>query len=197
MAYVVFALIALPMLAVVLGFAFYNRLVTLRNVYRNGFSQIDVQLKRRHDLIPNIVEIAKGYLQHERGTLEEVANARANAMTAGKAAAIMPGEAAAMTQLSTAETNLSAALMRLFAVAEAYPDLKANQTMLQLMEELTTTENRIAFARQAYNDAVMFYNTAIQKVPTTMIATSFQFGPAEFFQIDNATDRQTPSVSFS
>jgi LemA protein len=197
MAYVVFALIALPMLAVVLGFAFYNRLVTLRNVYRNGFSQIDVQLKRRHDLIPNIVEIAKGYLQHERGTLEEVANARANAMTAGKAAAIMPGEAAAMTQLNTAEANLSTALTRLFAVAEAYPDLKANQTMLQLMEELTTTENRIAFARQAYNDAVMFYNTAIQKVPANMIATSFQFGPAEFFQIDNATDRQTPSVSFS
>lgn len=185
------------MLAAVLGFAFYNRLVTLRNAYRNAFSQIDVQLKRRHDLIPNIVETAKGYLQHERSTLDEVTSARAAAVNAAAAAAASPGEAAVMAQLSSAETTLTTALGRLLAVAENYPDLKANQLMLQLMEELTTTENRVALARQAYNDDVMFYNTAIQKVPANIIASWFHFIPAEFFQIDNASDRETPAVSFS
>lgn len=191
------AVVALAMLALLLGFAFYNRLVTLRNVYKNAFAQIDVQLKRRHDLIPNIVETAKGYMQHERGTLDEVAAARGAAVSATQAAAAAPGEAAVMAQLSAAESNLTGALSRLFAIAEAYPDLKANQVMLQLMEELTTTENRVALARQAYNDSVMFYNTAIQKVPANLIANSYHFTPAEFFQAENATDRQTPSVSFS
>jgi len=197
MLYAVFALLALPLLAGVLGFAFYNRLIALRNAYKNAFSQIDVQLKRRHDLIPNIVETAKGYLQHERGTLEEVAAARGAAINAAQAAAAAPGEAAVMTQLNTAETNLTGALTRLFAVAEAYPDLKANQVMLQLMEELTTTENRVSLARQAYNDSVMFYNTAIQKTPANIIANWYHFTPAEFFQIENTTDRQAPPVSFS
>jgi LemA protein len=197
MPYVIMALIALPLLALVLGFAFYNRLVTLRNAYKNAFSKIDVQLKRRHDLIPNIVETAKGYIQHERSTLEEVAAARGSAVNAVQAAAAQPGVAAVMTQLSASESNLTGALTRLLAVAEAYPDLKANQTMLQLMEELTTTENRVALARQAYNDSVMFYNTAIQSAPANIIASSFHFVPADFFQIENTTDRQTPSVSFS
>lgn len=197
MLFTLYVLIALVMLAALLGFAFYNRLVTLRNAYKNAFAQIDVQLKRRHDLIPNIVETAKGYMQHERGTLDEVATARGAAVSATQAAAAAPGEAAVMAQLSTAETNLTGALTRLFAVAEAYPDLKANQVMLQLMEELTTTENRVALARQAFNDSVMFYNTAIQKVPANIIANSYHFIPAEFFQADNATDRQAPSVSFS
>ena len=185
------------MLAAVLGFAFYNRLITLRNAYKNAFSQIDVQLKRRHDLIPNIVETAKGYLQHERGTLDEVISARGAAISATQAAAAAPGETATMAQLSSAETNLTGALGRLLVVAENYPDLKANQVMLQLMEELTTTENRVALARQGYNDDVMFYNIAIQKAPANLIANWFHFTPAEFFQAENAADRQTPTVSFS
>lgn len=197
MLFTLYALVALVMLAALLGFAFYNRLVTLRNVYKNAFAQIDVQLKRRHDLIPNIVEAAKGYMQHERGTLEEVAAARGAAVNAVQAAAAAPGDAAAMVHLSAAETNLTGALSRLMAVAEAYPDLKANQVMLQLMEELTTTENRISLARQAFNDSVMFYNTAIQKAPANIIANWYHFTPAEFFQIESATDRQAPSVSFS
>jgi LemA protein len=196
MIYAIYALVALPMLAALIGFAFYNRLIGLRNAYKNAFAQIDVQLKRRHDLIPNIVETAKGYIQHERGTLEEVAAARGAAVSARELAAEGPGTAA-MTHLGVAEANLTGALTRLLAVAEAYPDLKANQVMLQLMEELTTTENRIGLARQAYNDSVMFYNTATQTVPANFIASWYHFTPAEFFQIDNTTDRQTPSVSFS
>jgi LemA protein len=197
MPFAVLALLALPMLAAVLGFAFYNRLVTLRNAYKNAFAQIDVQLERRHDLIPNIVETAKGYIQHERSTLEEVTAARGAAVSASQAAAAAPGDATTMAQLSRAENNLMGALGRLLVIAENYPDLKANQLMLQLMEELTSTENRVALARQAYNDDVMFYNTATQKVPTNIIATWFHFIPAEFFQVENAPDRQTPSVSFS
>lgn len=196
MVYALFALVALPMLAVVIGFAFYNRLIALRNAYKNAFAQIDVQLKRRHDLIPNIVETAKGYIQHERGTLEEVVTARAAAVNAAQAAAAAPGETAVMAQLSNAESTLTGALGRLIAIAEAYPDLKANQVMLQLMEELTTTENRVGLARQAYNDSVMFYNTAIQKAPANVVANWYHFTPAEFFQITNATDRETPPVSF-
>lgn len=197
MALAVIALLALPMLAAILGFAFYNRLIALRNAYKNAFAQIDVQLKRRHDLIPNIVETAKGYLQHERGTLDEVIIARAGAVSAAQSAAAAPGDAAAMAQLSTAENTLTGALSRLLVVAENYPDLKANQVMIQVMEQLTTTENRVALARQAYNDDVMFYNTAIQKVPANLIAGWFHFTPAEFFQADNLADRQTPTVSFS
>src|SRR6201986_2011735 len=136
----------------------YNRLVSLRNRYKNAYAQIDVQLKRRYDLIPNLVETAKGYIKHERETLEAVIKARNSAMSGLKAAAANPGDGPAMNPLAGAETQLGASLGRLFALAEAYPDLKANQNMMQLSEELTSTENKVAFARQAYNDAVMSYN---------------------------------------
>src|SRR5215208_5654134 len=145
--------------------AIYNGLVVLRNRFKNAFSQIDVQLKRRHDLIPNLVETVKGYMKHESGTLEAVIQARNVAATAGRAAAQNPGDARAMSGLSIAESQLNGALGRLMAVAEAYPDLKANQTMLNLQEELTSTENKVAFARQAYNDSVTQYNTQRETFP--------------------------------
>src|SRR5881397_825715 len=151
----------------------YNRLVALRNRYKNAFAQIDVQLKRRYDLIPNLVETVKGYIKHERGTLEAVIAARNAASAANVRAAQTPGEATAMKELSGAETALTGSLGRLFALAEAYPDLKANTTMMSLMEELTSTENKVAFARQAYNDAVMTYNTQRETFPTNMIAGPF------------------------
>jgi LemA protein len=193
---------ALVVLAVVVVLAFivagmYNRLVTLRNRYQNSFSQIDVQLKRRHDLIPNLVETAKGYLRHERGTLEAVISARNQAVSAREAAARQPGEPGAMHDLQRAEGALSGTLGRLFALAEAYPDLKANQTMSQLMEELTSTENRIAFARQSYNDSGVQYNTARESFPTNVIAGSFNFQPAELFEIEEPAHREAPQVSFS
>ena len=187
-------------LVVVLGLivaGMYNRLVALKNRFQNAFAQIDVQLKRRHDLIPNLVETAKGYLRHERETLEAVIAARSGAETARKAAAAEPGDPAAMRELQRAEGQLGATLGRLFALAEAYPDLKANQTMSQLMEELTSTENRIAFARQAYNDSVMQYNTARESFPTNIIAGMFNFGPAELFEIEEPAQREAPQVSFS
>src|SRR5208337_2823229 len=161
----------------------YNRLVSLRNRFKNAYAQIDVQLKRRYDLIPNLVETAKGYIKHERGTLEAVVAARNAASAANK-------------ELSGAETALTSTLGRLFAVAEAYPDLKANTTMMALMEELTSTENKVAFARQAYNDAVMGYNTQRETFPTNMIAGPFNFGPAELFVIEKAEEKQAPKVSF-
>ncbi len=179
------------------GVSGYNRLVGLRNRYKNAYAQIDVQLKRRYDLIPNLVETAKGYLKHERGTLDEVVAARSAAASASVRAAQAPGDAAAMKELSGAETALSGTLGRLFAVAEAYPDLKANTTMLSLMEELTSTENKVAFARQAYNDAVMSYNTTRQRFPTNMIAGTFNFGPAEMFVIEKPEEKQAPKVSFN
>lgn len=175
----------------------YNGLVTLRNRYKNAFAQIDVQLKRRYDLIPNLVETAKGYLKHERETLEAVVAARNAAVTAGGRAAANPGDPQAMQALSGAESGLTGALGRLFAVAEAYPDLKANQNMLQLSEELTSTENKISFARQAYNDAVMAYNTKREVFPSVIIAGMFNFAPAELFQIENPTEKEAPKVSFS
>lgn len=187
-------------IVVVLGFivaGMYNRLVTLRNRYQNAFSQIDVQLKRRHDLIPNLVETAKGYLRHERETLEAVISARNQAVSAREAAARQPGEPGAMRDLQQSEGALAGALGRLFAVAEAYPDLKANETMNGLMEELTSTENRVAFARQSYNDSVMQYNTARESFPTNLIAGTFNFGPAEFFEIEEPAQREAPKVSFS
>src|SRR5713226_4608306 len=156
---VVIAIVVPLFFVLVFGISGYNKLVALRNGYKNGFAQIDVQLKRRYDLIPNLVETAKGYLKHERGTLEAVIAARNSAVTAGAKAAQNPGDPTAMKELGSAETALTASLGRLFAVAEAYPDLKANQTMSQLMEELTSTENKISFARKAYNDSVMAYNT--------------------------------------
>ncbi|MCX6923610.1 MAG: LemA family protein [Verrucomicrobia bacterium] len=175
----------------------YNRLVALRNRFKNAYAQIDVQLKRRYDLIPNLVETAKGYIKHERGTLEAVIAARNAASAANVRAAQSPGDADAMKQLSGAETALTGTLGRLFAVAEAYPDLKANTTMMSLMEELTSTENKVAFARQAYNDAVMGYNTQRETFPTNMIAGPFNFGPAELFVIEKAEEKEAPKVSFS
>jgi LemA protein len=175
----------------------YNRLVSLRNRFKNAFAQIDVQLKRRYDLIPNLVETAKGYIKHERGTLEAVVAARNAASAANVRAAQNPGDATAMKELSGAETALTGTLGRLFAVAEAYPDLKANTTMTALMEELTSTENKVAFARQAYNDAVMAYNTTRESFPTNTIAGMFNFGPAELFEIARPEEKEAPKVSFS
>ena len=175
----------------------YNRLVALRNRYQNAYAQIDVQLKRRYDLIPNLVETAKGYIRHERGTLEAVITARNAAAAANVKAAQSPGDAAAMKELSGAESALTGTLGRLFAVAEAYPDLKANTTMMSLMEELTSTENKVAFARQAYNDAVMTYNTQRETFPTNTIAAPFNFGPAELFVLEKPEEKEAPKVSFS
>jgi LemA protein len=175
----------------------YNGLVTLRNRFRNAFAQIDVQLKRRYDLIPNLVEVAKGYLKHERETLEAVIAARNIAASAGARAAANPGDPAAMQQLVGAEATLTGTLGRLFALSEAYPDLKANQNMAQLTEELTSTENKVSFARQSFNDAVMAYNTRREVFPTNLVAGVFNFGPAEFFQVASEAERQAPKVSFS
>ena len=174
----------------------YNALVTLRNRYKNAYSQIDVQLKRRYDLIPNLVETARGYLQHERGTLEAVITARNAAVSANTGAAQNPGDASAMKEISSAESALSGVMGRLFALAEAYPNLKANTTMISLMEELTSTENKVSFARQAYNDAVMTYNTRREVFPTNFIANTFNFGPAELFVIEKPEQKEAPKVAF-
>lgn len=174
----------------------YNGLVTLRNRFKNAYAQIDVQLKRRYDLIPNLVETAKAYLKHESGTLEAVTAARNAAMGAGQQAAANPGDPSAMKALGSAEAGLTGALGRLMVVAEAYPDLKANQNMMQLTEELTSTENKVSFARQAYNDSVMSYNTKREVFPTNIIAGMFNFAPAELFQIENPTEREAPKVQF-
>jgi|SRR3984957_17158303 len=175
----------------------YNNLVSLRNRFKNAFAQIDVQLKRRYDLIPNLVETAKGYMAHERGTLEAVISARNVASAANVKAAQNPGDATAMKELGGAETALTSSLGRLFAVAEAYPNLKANEEMMQLMEELTSTENKVAFARQAYNDTVMVYNTARETFPANLIANTFNFAAAEMFVIDKPEEKAAPKVSFS
>jgi LemA protein len=178
--------------------AIYNGLVTLRNRFRNAFSQIDVQLKRRYDLIPNLVESVKGYMAHERGTLEAVVKARGSAVTAAQAAAARPGDPAAMQGLSQAEGALGGALGRLLAVFEQYPDLKANQNVLGLQEELTSTENKIAFARQAYNDSVMEYNTKRESFPEVAFAGPLGFGPAELLQsTESPEERKAPKVSLS
>ncbi len=174
----------------------YNGLVTLRNRFKNAWAQIDVQLKRRYDLIPNLVETTKGYLKHERGTLEAVIAARNSAASANQRATANPGDPEAMKALSNAEGALGATLGRLFALSEAYPDLKANTSMNQLMEELTSTENKISFARQAYNDSVMTYNTAREVFPTNIIAGMFNFGPAELFTVEKPEERETVKVSF-
>ncbi|MGH8198404.1 MAG: LemA family protein [Steroidobacteraceae bacterium] len=175
----------------------YNGLVTARNAYKNAFAQIDVQLTRRHDLIPNLVEVARGYLAHERNTLEAVINARNAAVAGLKAAAAKPGDPAAIQQLAGAENALTGALGRLFALAEAYPNLKANTTMMQLSEELTTTENKVAFARQAYNDAVMGYNNRREVFPSSIVAGSFNFQPAQLLEIESPQKREVPKVSFA
>lgn len=175
----------------------YNSLVSYRNRYKNAFSQIDVQLKRRYDLIPNLVETVKGYMKHEAGTLEAVIQARNAAATAGKAAASNPGDPAAMSSLSAAEGQLNGALGRLFALAEAYPDLKANQNMLSLQEELSSTENKVAFSRQAYNDAVMAYNTQRETFPNVVVANFLGFTEAKLFEVETEKERAAPRVSFS
>lgn len=174
----------------------YNRLVSARNQYKNAFAQIDVQLTRRYDLIPNLVEVAKKYMAHERETLEAVIQARNAAVTGLKQASANPGDPSAVQQLNQAEQGLSGALGRLFALSESYPDLKANQTMMQLSEEITATENKVAFARQAYNDAVMNYNILRETVPNNFIAGPFGFTPAQLLEIDDPTKREAVKVDF-
>lgn len=191
----VLSVIIIVMLLAVVGI--YNSLVSLRNRFKNAFAQIDVQLKRRYDLIPNLVEIAKGYMKHERETLEAVISARNKAATAGAKAAASPDDPTAVLGLVGAESVLAGAMTKFMALAEAYPDLKANQNMMQLTEELTSTENKVAFARQAYNDAVMTYNTAREVFPAVLIANSFGFGPAQLFEIDRPVEREAPKVSFT
>jgi LemA protein len=187
-------------LVVVLGAwlaGIYNTLVALRNRFKNAFAQIDVQLKRRYDLIPNLVEVAKGYMKHESTTLEAVIKARNIAAAAAQAVAANPADGNAMKSLVTAEAGLGGALSRLMVVSEQYPDLKANQNMLQLTEELTSTENKVSFARQAYNDSVMTYNTTRETFPNVIFAGMFGFLPAELFKIEDPTERNAPKVSFA
>jgi LemA protein len=191
----------LVLVAVVAAFGFwgvgiYNGLVTARNAFKNAFAQIDVQLTRRYDLIPNLVEVAKGYLKHERETLEAVIQARAAAVGGLAAAKSRPGDDAAMAQLGSAESGLAGALSRLMVVAEAYPDLKANQNMMQLTEEMASTENRIAFARQAYNDSVMAYNNKREVFPSNLVAGLFNFAHAALLEITEPAKREAPKVSF-
>jgi LemA protein len=186
-------IVALAVFAVSL----YNRLIVLRNRVKNAFAQIDVQLTRRHDLIPNLVETARGYIKHERETLEAVIQARNAAVAGLKAAHADPADAAAIQQLGGAETALGAALSKLLAVVEAYPDLKANQNMMQLSEELTTTENKVAFARQSYNDSVMDYNNACEVFPSGVVANLFRFTPATMLEIEDTAKRAVPKVSFT
>jgi LemA protein len=177
--------------------AIYNSLVNLRNRVRNAFAQIDVQLTRRYDLIPNLIEAVKGYMSHEKGTLTAVIEARNAAVAGLKQAAADPSNAEAIKALGAAETTLGGTLGRLFALAESYPDLKANENMMQFQEELASTENKVAFARQAFNDAVMSYNNACQNFPSNIVANNFSFKHAEFLEIDNEQKREAPRVSFS
>jgi len=174
----------------------YNRLINLRNRLRNAFSQIDVQLTRRYDLIPNLVEAVKGYMSHERNTLEAVIQARNSAVSAQQQAAADPTDAEAIKALAAAETTLGGTLGRLFALVESYPDLKASENMMQLQEELAATENKVAFSRQAFNDSVMSYNNACENFPNNMIAGMFSFKLGEFLEIKEPEKRDAPKVSF-
>jgi LemA protein len=192
----IIVLAVIVLLAVILGVSTYNRLVSLRNRFKNAFAQIDVQLKRRYDLIPNLVETARGYLRHERETLEAVIAARNQAAAAESQAAASPGSPAAMERLAGAEGALRGAMGRFFALAEAYPDLKGDRTMTALMEELSSTENRIAFSRQAFNDAVMHYNTARERFPAVLFAGGMGFEEAEPFVVESYEERETPKVAF-
>ncbi|WP_305805672.1 LemA family protein [Stenotrophomonas sp. YIM B06876] len=194
-------LVFLVLVVVVIGWAvgLFNTLVQARNAYKNAFAQIDVQLQRRFDLIPNLVEVARTYMSHERQTLEAVIAARSSAQAGLAAAKAAPGDAAAMAQLAASQGQLNGVLGRLMAVAEAYPDLKANQTMMQLSEELSSTENKVAFARQAYNDAVMGYNNRREMFPASVLANSFNFAPAALLDIPlekRAQVREAPKVQF-
>ena len=188
--------LVLVVIVALLCIGIYNSLVSLRNRYENGFAQIDVQLKRRYDLIPNLVETAKGYMKHERETLEAVIAARNAAYTAGQAAAAHPGQPQAMQGLMTAEAQLGGVMSRLFALAESYPDLKANQNMMSLQEELSSTENKVAFARQAFNDAVTRYNTRREQFPAVLLAGMLGFGEASLFEITSEKEREAPQVKF-
>ena len=194
---VLIVVLAVALVAVMFIVGIYNGLVTLRNRFKNAWAQIDVQLKRRYDLIPNLVETAKGYMKHERETLENVIKARNVAYTAAQSVASNPADAAAVKNLVSAEGGLSGALSRLMVVSEQYPDLKANQNMMQLTEELTSTENKVAFARQAYNDSVMGYNTQREVFPNNIIAGMFNFAAAELFVVDKPEQRDAPKVSFT
>ncbi|MCY7355107.1 MAG: LemA family protein [Lysobacter sp.] len=195
---------SLILLAIVIVFALwavgiYNGLITARNAFKNAFAQIDVQLQRRFDLIPNLIETAKGYLQHERGTLEAVTAARTAAQAGLSAAKASPGDPAAMAELAQTQGVLNGALSRLMVVVEAYPDLKANQNMMQLTEELTSTENKVAFARQAFNDSVMGYNNRREVFPSSVVAGMFNFAPAALLEIPEekqAIVREAPKVQF-
>jgi LemA protein len=187
---VIIAVLALWLMSV------YNGLVRARNAYKNAFAQIDVQLTRRHDLIPNLVEVAKGYMKHERETLDAVISARSGAVNAQANASANPGDAVAMQQLASSENMLTQTLGRLFALSEAYPDLKANQNMMQLSEELTSTENRVAFARQHFNDAVMTYNNRRETFPASLVAGMFGFQPAALFEVEEPEQREVPRVQF-
>jgi LemA protein len=195
----VIALVVIVVILVILAsiaLSIYNGLVRLRNAYKNAFAQIDVQLTRRHDLIPNLVETAKAYMAHERGTLDAVIQARNSAISARETATTNPGDPQAMSQLSTSEGALTGALGRLIALSEAYPDLKANQNMMQLSEELTSTENRIAFARQAYNDSVLAYNNKREVFPNSLFAGMFGFTAAAPLEVAGPEVRDVPRVQF-
>lgn len=191
------AFLAVAALVVFFVIAVYNGLVALRNRFKNAYAQIDVQLQRRYDLIPNLVEIAKGYLKHEQETLTAVIAARNQAVNASKQAAANPDDAQAIKNLVGAEAALTGTLGRLFALSEAYPDLKANQNMMQLTEEMTSTENRVSYARQAFNDAVMAYNTKRETFPSNIVAGVFNFKEAELFVVDRPEAREAPRVSFT
>ncbi len=193
-AIIILAIILVVVIAWSIGI--YNKLVTLKNRLKNAFAQIDVQLKRRYDLIPNLVEVAKSYMEHERETLEAVIQARNQAQQAEEKAADQPDDPEAMKNLMGAEQALTGSLGRLFALSENYPDLKANQNMMQLSEELSSTENKVAFARQAFNDAVMNYNTYREKFPNVIFAGTFGFSPAEQFKVESPEEREAPKVSF-
>jgi len=195
---IILLVLVVAVIAVALyGVGVYNGLVTLRNRFKNAFAQIDVQLKRRYDLIPNLVEVAKGYLKHESETLEAVVAARGAAVSAGQKAAADPSDPAAMKALSGAESQLAGAMSRLMVVVESYPNLKANETMMQLSEEMTSTENKVSFARQAYNDSVMQYNTTREQFPAVIFAGALGFQAAELFEITNVAERDAPKVKFS
>ena len=193
---VLLVMLALAVVAALWAVGIYNGLITARNAFKNAFAQIDVQLTRRHDLIPNLVEVAKGYMAHERETLEAVTKARGAAVSGLAAAKAAPGDPNAMAQLASAEQGLTGALSRLMVVSEQYPDLKANQNMMQLSEELTSTENRVAFARQAYNDAVMSFNNRREVFPSSIVAGMFNFAPAALLEIEDPAKREAPKVSF-
>ena len=192
-----YVVLGILLIVLIWAIAIYNNLVNLRNRVKNGFSQIDVQLTRRYDLIPNLVEAVKGYMSHERGTLEDVINARNSAVPMLKRAAADPSDPEAIKALAGAEATLGGTLGRLFALAESYPDLKANQNMIEFQEELATTENKVAFARQAFNDAVMSYNNASENFPNSVIAKNFNFKHAEFLGIEHEEKREVPKVSFT